>query len=374
MSTAPHISRTRSSYLWDRFVRIVLSDEAILLVRSGTVAKNRHVTEPRTQQIRIVAVLIGMHLLGVLLLASVLHAGGDIEEFAVIAGLGVTAYILGARHAFDADHILAIDNSARALHEIGRRPASVGFWFALGHSSVVVIACVLLILGVPAITAGIGGAGGDVDAMTSTFGTIGKTVSGVFLIVIAALNIVALVRRSSRDPRNVTTRPPGAIARRLSRITRPWQLYPVGLLFGLGFDTATEIGLLVLSVSAAVGGFPWYAVLGLPVLFAAGMAVLDWLDGVLMASVYRRTVGAAGRPHAVGVVVTVVSVVFALGVGAIQLGSVASSDALDSALATLPPVVPVTGFGIVALFLVIAVGIRVSRRGPAVPENQGVAP
>src|SRR3954466_10447543 len=173
-------------------------------------------------------------------------------------GLGVTAFTLGMRHAFDADHLAAIDNTTRKLMTDGQRPLSVGFWFSLGHSSVVFTACTLLGFGIKALSNGIAGDGSGLHTVT---GTIGPTVSGTFLGVIAVINLVILlgILKVFREMRSgaydeaaleeqLNNR--GFLNRILGRftraITRPWQMYPLGFLFGLGFDTATEVGLLAL--------------------------------------------------------------------------------------------------------------------------------
>ena len=205
-------------------------------------------------------------------------------------GLGVTAYTLGLRHAFDADHIAAIDNTTRKLMNEGGRPLSVGFWFSLGHSSIVFGLCALLAAGVRALT-------DQVPSDSSTFravvGLVGAGVSGTFLLVIGLLNLAILVNivrgvrrmRQGDAVENLVAFQAGGLMSRLfsgaSRIvTKPWHMYVVGLLFGLGFDTATEVGLLVLAGGAAAFSLPWYAILILPILFAAGMSLLDSLQTI----------------------------------------------------------------------------------------------
>src|SRR3954452_18134600 len=172
------------------------------------------------------------------------------------AGLGLTAYTLGMRHAFDADHIAAIDNTTRKLMAEGKRPLSVGFWFSLGHSSIVFGLCLLLSFGVKALA---GQVENDSSALQTTTGLVGTTVSGTFLYVIAALNLVVLLgilrvfremRRGAVDEAALESQlnDRGLMNRILRGSTRavhkPWHMYPVGLLFGLGFDAATEVGLL----------------------------------------------------------------------------------------------------------------------------------
>ncbi len=249
-------------------------------------------------------------------------------------GLGVTAYTLGMRHAFDADHIAAIDNTTRKLMTDGRRPMSVGFWFSLGHSSVVFGLCLLLSLGVRALA---GQVEDDSSTLQETTGLIGTAVSGVFLLLIGLINLAVLrqilgvVRRMRRDDydeaaleahleqRGFLNRVLGGVTR---SVTRPWQMYPVGLLFGLGFDTATEVSLLVLAGGAAAFALPWYAVLTLPVLFAAGMSLLDTIDGCFMNVAYGWAFARPVRKVYYNVTVTGLSVAVALLIGGIEVVSI----------------------------------------------------
>jgi nickel/cobalt transporter (NiCoT) family protein len=249
------------------------------------------------------AVIVALHLAGWITLVLIvdpaqLSLGG--KAFGV--GVGLTAYTLGLRHAFDADHIAAIDNTTRKLMADGRRPLAVGFFFSLGHSTVVFALALLLATGVRAI---IGPVEDDSSTLHRYTGLLGAGVSGVFLYLIAILNIVVLVgilrvfarlRRGDFDPdtdgaeleQRLENR--GLLNRFLGRvtksITKSWHMYPVGLLFGLGFDTATEVALLVLAGTSAAAGLPWYAILCLPVLFTAGMCLLDTIDGSFMNFAY----------------------------------------------------------------------------------------
>ncbi len=251
-------------------------------------------------------------------------------------GLGVAAYTLGLRHAFDADHIAAIDNTTRKLSgdghsRLGHRPMTVGFWFSLGHSSIVFGLCALLAAGIRSLSDQGGVVSSDTEAGLQIFGT---AVSGVFLYLIGVLNLVILleVLRSARRLRSnqdkdagLETQPaPGGLMTRLfgrftRLITKPWQMYGVGLLFGLGFDTATEVSLLILAAGAAASALPWYAILTLPVLFAAGMSLLDSLDGCFMTLAYRWALSRPVRRVYYNVVVTGLSVAVALGIGSVQL-------------------------------------------------------
>jgi high-affinity nickel-transport protein len=229
------------------------------------------------------------------------------------AGIGITAYTLGLRHAFDADHIGAIDNTTRKLMGEGQRPLSVGFFFSLGHSTIVFVLAALIALGAKGIA--------ESARVQEIAGVVGPAVSGTFLIVIGLLNLRGL--SSGGEPRGVMLR---LYARATRAISRPWQMYPLGCLFGLGFDTATEVALLAAAGGAAAGGLPWYAILCLPVLFAAGMSLLDTIDGAFMNFAYGWALSKPGRKAAYNVTITSLSVAVALGIGAIQLLSVAGED------------------------------------------------
>jgi high-affinity nickel-transport protein len=269
---------------------------------------------------------------GVLLLAVAPQrlAVGDAGVFGV--GLGVTAFLLGIRHAFDADHIAAIDNTTRKLVGEGRPALSVGFWFSLGHSSVVFALSLLLALGLRTVA---GPVADDASSLQRTAGLAGTLVAGTFLLAIGLINLGSLsgivtAYRAARAgaplddaelERHLSRR--GIGARLLGRFTRrvraPWQMYPVGLLMGLGFDTATQVALLVLAGGTAALSLPWYAILVLPVLFAAGMTLFDAADGVLMARAYRWAFLAPARKILYNLTVTTISVVAALGIGSVVL-------------------------------------------------------
>jgi high-affinity nickel-transport protein len=249
-------------------------------------------------------------------------------------GTGMLAYTLGMRHAFDADHISAIDNTTRKLMAEGQRPLSVGFWFSLGHSSVVFLLTVLLNFGIRALTGGISKPSSGLHHYT---GLIGTSVSGAFLYVIAILNFVilwSLLRmfvsmRTGRldyeelerqlNARGMMNRFFGPLAR---RIDSPWKMYPVGFLFGLGFDTATEVGLLIMSGSAVASGLPFWAILSMPLLFAAGMSLLDTVDGSFMNFAYGWAFSKPVRKVYYNLTITALSVGVAFVIGTIELLSV----------------------------------------------------
>jgi high-affinity nickel-transport protein len=246
-------------------------------------------------------------------------------------GTGILAYTLGMRHAFDADHISAIDNTTRKLMAEGKRPLSVGFWFSLGHSSVVFVLAMLLNFGIRFLDDQVKNDSSGLHHWTNIIGT---SVSGVFLYVIAILNIVILasitkvflnIRRGAYDEealevqlnqRGLMNRLFGSFAR---RIDKPWKMYPVGVLFGLGFDTATEVGLLVLSGTAVASGLPFWAILSLPILFAAGMSLFDTLDGCFMNFAYGWAFSRPIRKVYYNIVITALSVAIALFIGTIEL-------------------------------------------------------
>ena len=269
--------------------------------------------------IGVIAFIALLHVAGWGVLAlAVIPAGiplGGSGGAVVTLGIGLTAYVLGVRHAFDADHIAAIDNTTRRLAERGRPAGTVGLWFSLGHSSVVVTLCVLLTLGVAAIGSSLAD---DSSALRTWTGVVGPSVSGVFLLVIAAVNIASLRRRHGHAG--------GPVLRLLGTfekaIDRPSRMYAVGVLFGLGFDTATEIGLLALAGAATLVAVPWWAALTLPVLFAAGMSAFDTAQGAVMRRAYAWRPDRPGLGEAYGIAMTALSVLAAVLIAVVQLAGV----------------------------------------------------
>jgi high-affinity nickel-transport protein len=282
-------------------------------------------------------------------------------------GLGITAYALGMRHAFDADHIAAIDNTTRKLMADGQRPLSVGFWFSLGHSSVVFGLCLLLSFGVRALA---GQVEDDGSSLQQATGIIGTAISGTFLMILAVINLVVLngiikvfrrMRHGHYDEAELEEQlnKRGLMNRILGGATKAvrksWHMYPIGLLFGLGFDTATEISLLVLAGGAAAFQLPWYAILTLPILFAAGMSLLDTIDGSFMNFAYGWAFSKPVRKVYYNITITALSVAVALIIGAIELTSIlADKTGIESgpirAIADLN--LNLVGYAIVALFVV----------------------
>ncbi|MDF3284382.1 HoxN/HupN/NixA family nickel/cobalt transporter [Gordonia sp. N1V] len=279
-----------------------------------------------------VAVVAALHIIGwVTLVVFVAPHDFSVGQKTLGLGVGLTAYTLGMRHAFDADHISAIDNTTRKLLGDGQRPMTVGFWFSLGHSTIVFGLALLLSFGVRALA---GPVEDDSSALHHYTGLIGTTVSGGFLYLIAAINIVILfgivkVFRAMRQgdysedelEKHLNNR--GFMNRILGRfmksVTKPWQMYPIGVLFGLGFDTATEVALLVLAGSSAAAGLPWYAILCLPVLFAAGMSLFDSIDGTFMNFAYGWAFANPVRKVYYNLTITGLSVVVAFVIGTIEI-------------------------------------------------------
>ncbi len=284
-----------------------------------------------------------------------------------LVGLGLTAYLFGLRHAFDADHIAAIDNTTRKLLRQGRRPVGVGFFFSLGHSTIVLLLTAGLALTARTVNS-------EIPTLQSYGGSIGAGVSGTFLWIIGILNLIVLVdivrifrrmRGGHYDHERLENRllERGMMSRFFGRffqlINHSWQMYPLGLLFGLGFDTATEIGLLALAAGIATHSVPFLAILSLPILFAAGMSLMDTLDGAFMSQAYGWAFSNPIRKVYYNITVTSLSVVVALAIGTVELLQVLSArlaltggfwDWLNNLdFETL-------GYGIVGLFLLMWIG------------------
>jgi high-affinity nickel-transport protein len=285
------------------------------------------------------AAVVGLHLIGWgVLLAIVVPHRYSIGTQTFGVGIGLTAYTLGARHAFDADHISAIDNTTRKLMADGKRPISTGFWFSLGHSSVVFVLSLLLALGIRAVVGPVKNGGSSLHQVTNLIGT---GVSGAFLYLIAAINIVVLIgimrvfkelRQGRFDEQTLEAHlnERGFVNRIFGKMMRsirtPGQMYGVGLLFGLGFDTATEVAFLVLAGTGAASGLPWYAILCLPVLFAAGMSLLDTIDGSFMNFAYGWAFSNPVRKVYYNITITGLSVAVALLIGTAELAGLLGQE------------------------------------------------
>jgi len=312
--------------------------------------------------------ILGLNVLGWGMLAAALNGHYHINKTGLFGvGTGVLAYTLGVRHAFDADHIAAIDNTTRKLIGDGQRPLSVGFYFSLGHSSVVFALAVLLNFGIQSLDHQVQNGSSTLQHTTTIIGT---SVSGLFLYLIAALNIVVLFgimrvfkeMRSGRyddeelerqlNNRGFMNRFLGGLGR---RIDAPWKMYPIGVLFGLGFDTATEVALLVLAGTAVVGGLPFYAILSLPILFAAGMSLFDTIDGCFMNFAYDWAFARPIRKVYYNLTITGLSIFVALFVGTVELvGLLAQDSHLGGPVWSFIEHfnINTAGFVIVALFIV----------------------
>ena len=277
-------------------------------------------------------VIVTLHVVGFgLLLGFVAPQHLQLGSGVFGIGIGITAYTLGMRHAFDADHIGAIDNTTRKLMSDGQRPLSVGFFFSLGHSSIVFLLAILLAVGIRGLS---GDVADDNSALHQATGLIGPTISGSFLFLIGILNLIVLIgivrvflrmRQGEFNEQQLEEQlnSRGFMNRFLGRATRavkkPWHMYPLGLLFGLGFDTATEIALLATAGTAAAGGLPITAILCLPILFAAGMTLLDTIDGAFMNFAYGWAFSRPVRKVFYNITITALSVAVALIIGTVEL-------------------------------------------------------
>jgi len=285
------------------------------------------------------ATVIGLNVVGWLMLAAAVSGHYHITSKEIFGfGTGILAYTLGMRHAFDADHIAAIDNTTRKLVGDGKRPLSVGFFFSLGHSTIVFVLALLLNFGVRALDNQVRDRG---SALHNVTGVVGTTVSGTFLYLLAAINVVILVGivrvfRDMRTGRYDDEQLEEQLARRglmnrffgpLSRrVDTPWKMYPIGVLFGLGFDTASEVALLVLAGSAVVSGLPFYAILSLPILFAAGMCLFDTADGCFMNFAYDWAFARPVRKVYYNLTITGLSVFVAFFIGTVEILSLIGQE------------------------------------------------
>lgn len=328
-----------------------------------------------------VAVIVGLHVIGfglLLVLVAPQHLSLGGQTFGI--GLGITAYTLGMRHAFDVDHIAAIDNTTRKLMEEKSRPVSVGFWFSLGHSTIVFAMCVALALGIRSIASQVSSESSTLHDVT---GIVGVSVSGTFLIALGLINLFILVgivkifRRMRSEAYDEETledllQNRGFMNRILRRVTvavrKPWHMYPVGVLFGFGFDTATEISLLVLASTGAAFVLPWYAILCLPILFMAGMCLFDTMDGSFMNFAYGWAFSQPVRKVYYNITITSLSVIVAVLIGGLELlGLLADKFELSGGVWNLIGAVggyQYTGYLVVGVFVATwAVSLLIWRYG-----------
>jgi high-affinity nickel-transport protein len=267
-----------------------------------------------------------LHLIGIACLLS--SASGP-----ALLGLGFLAYTLGLRHAFDADHIVAIDNTVRKLVQQKKNAVGVGFYFSLGHSTVVFLMTVATVFVIQWVET-------SMPQLKDIGGIIGTTVSGVFLILIGILNLIVAIdiykvfinmRQKSYDENKMEEllQNRGLMARFLNPlfnfVNKSWHVYPIGFLFGLGFDTASEVALLAISAGAAKSNVGITGIMALPILFAAGMSLLDTADGVFMTTAYKWAFSTPLRKVYYNLTVTSLSVIAALLIGTIELAQVISS-------------------------------------------------
>ena len=311
------------------------------------------------------------------------------------AGAGVLAYVLGIRHAFDADHIAAIDDTTRLMVQRGRRPVGVGFFFAMGHSSVVVALSLVV-----AVAAGAAGAA-EVDTWREVGGTVSTVVAMVFLGLVAVLNAMVLkgivsswrdLRRGRLDEtelerqllnRGLVNRILGGRARTLIR--HSWHMYPLGILFGLGLETASEVTLLTLSATTAStasgagagGAAPLVAALTLPLLFAAGMSAFDTFDGVLMSIAYSWSNRSPARRLFYNIATTAATVTVAGFIAAVYLAGVLADDLGMTALAGFAGIADdfeLLGYLIVGFFVLVWGGAALLWRFGGFEDRDPAAP
>lgn len=305
--------------------------------------------------------------LGGLLLGFNLAVWGGLillsTRYPLLAGLAPLAYGFGLRHAVDPDHIAAIDNTTRKLMQDGKRPATVGLFFSFGHSTIVLALSVLIAFSAAYVRA-------NLPNLQNAGAVVGTSISGLFLLIIAAINIVVLAdiygawrgvtRGSGYDAKTLDEylQNRGLLARifrpLLALISHSWQMYFVGLLFGLGFDTASEVGILGISATAGASHMPVWFILILPLLFVAGMSLVDTLDGVAMLGAYGWAYIRPVRKLYYNLNITLVSVLVAVLIGVVELLSVISTETgATGGIWTVVNNVPfeVMGYVIIAIFL-----------------------
>ena len=301
-------------------------------------------------------------------------------RYPALAGAGILAYTLGLRHAFDADHIAAIDNTTRKLLQQGQKPMGVGFFFSLGHSTIVFSMAIALGLAAQFVSR-------NLDSFKSLGGIVGTTVSGTFLYVIGIINLIVLIdvirvfrrmRQGTYDSEQLDDQLlKGGLIYRLIRpmfkfITRSWQMYPMGIMFGLGFDTASEVGLLALAGGFAAKGLPIWTILPLPILFAAGMSLMDTADGAFMAKAYHWAFSNPVRKVFYNLTVTGLSVAVALFIGTVELlqvisGQLGWSGGFWAFISNFD--LNKVGFGVVAIFVLVWVAALVYWKASHVEER-----
>lgn len=317
----------------------------------------------RTRVIASLAAVAGIHLVGIVLLASAGSAAGP------LAVLALAAYGRGLVHSVDFDHVSMIDNSIRKFVAEGRRPVSVGLAFSAGHSTVVLLSSALLVIGVSAVVPAF-----DPDsAPAQVLGVIGLSVSGTYLLVCAIANLPRFARtlRARRALGHAGDAAPSEVFRAqgglLSRIAafplrwvrHPRHIFLLGFAFSLGFDTSSQIGLLVVLAGAGFSGASPIALMAIPVLFTAAITLADSLNGMFMLRLYVSTDGATRRHLDWSLLVTGIAIVSALAVAVLAAGELARTAGWQ-----LVPDVDTSNAGaaLVAVFLVIGTGVLITRR------------
>ena len=342
------------------------------LTNIATLYRRRESLPLRTRLLFTFGAVAALHAAAVVILLAGNAAGSGAEP--LMWGLVLTAYLAGVKHSYDWDHLAAIDNSTRKFVAQRQDPVSVGFAFSLGHSSVVTLAGVMII-------AGAGLVGQFMQEGTTgnlVLGLIGSGVSGLFLLAMGLFNGSAFARsaRAYRracagaavDPSDLESQGLVArlLARPLSRVRRPRNIYVIGFLFGLGFDTATTIGLLVMTTAASLAGVSPLALIALPVAFTAAMTLCDSLNGVAMMRMYRAALDDPQRKLGFNAAVTGISALSALFVAVITLGGFVNAafgleDPLTSWLGAID--LGDAGLLLVALLLVVWGAASLPRRG-----------
>ena len=339
-----------------------------ILVAPAITRPSSRLSFSRDEWKRLAGLYGGIGVLHILGWGLYLHYAG---RFPALGGLGFVAYMFGLRHAFDADHIAAVDDTVRFMLQKGKRPLGVGFFFSLGHSTIVLALAIAIAIAANAVK-------GELPQLKDIGALIGAGVSGTFLWLIGILNLLVLldilkIWRSARaathshehlesllQKRGLLNRLFGG--RLQSLMNHSWQMYPLGLLFGLGFDTASEVGLLAMTAGASAGNLPLPGVLCLPILFAAGMTLMDTTDGVLMCKAYDWAFLNPLRKVFYNITTTGLSVAVALLIGSIELlqvliGMLGLSGGFFDFVAALD--FGVLGYLIVGMFL-LAWGLSVA--------------
>jgi high-affinity nickel-transport protein len=331
-------------------------------VTTTTITAGRWTHAERLRITGIVGVIAALHVIGWSLYLFYVNGPAGAGAF---AGAGTLAYTLGMRHAFDADHIAAIDDTTRLMMQRGRRPVGVGFFFAMGHSTVVLILAFIVALAA-------GAAGSGVSAFRHIGGLVSQLVAMLFLLLVAVLNVIVLAgivglwrrmtngRLDQRElelqllNRGLLNRILGRRARGLVRSS--WHMYPIGILFGLGLESASEITLLALSASTASNGsgLPILAVLSLPLLFAAGMSAFDTADSMLMTRLYSWAYRSPARRLYYNIATTGMTVVVAAFIASVYVAGLIAdttgAGGLLAAFASLADHFELLGYIVVAIF------------------------